>query len=563
MEILSTAYSQLRLSYSADAYATMGIGPAGNLIINPTNTSDSSVYTQDFNGSFPPGSWTSGGDATWFQNTSITQEGAGSAQSGDIDSSQTSWINLDIETSDGNVTFWRKVSSESGWDYLQFCYDMNETCGRTSGSITGISGFVDWEQVSFSVTAGMHSFRWLYAKDGSASAGADSGYIDNISIPTPGGETALIVNGGGKFSGHVLVGTTTAFTSSSDYMLQVDSGSSEGDGIAVNGQIIASSYITGSTTVDLAETYPVLAGCKLDNSCPESGDTVCSKLVSSTYYVEKCAENSRDKSLGVVTTKPGMVLGGIFKNSEDKDTVSVAVALVGRVPVKVNMASGTINPGDEITAADVSGFATKAMEPGRVLGVALTPFTGSVSAPTGTIEMFVNPHWSIGNINEADIPETLPDFQNNPTTTLDKFTLVIKNSLQKLGLVIKNGIATVGELFAQKIHTNELCVGNTCVSEDELKALLEKNQVAPVVQDNITPVFSPGGTVLIDENPTTTTAAPDNTVSSNSDNTSSENSPSENNTNTVLPNLDPAPAVDNSVTESPAPESSAPAVSEE
>ncbi|MCX6780030.1 MAG: hypothetical protein NT034_02510, partial [Candidatus Magasanikbacteria bacterium] len=288
LEILSTAYDQLRLSYSADAYVTMGVGPAGNLIINPVSTADSSVYAQNFNGSFPPSGWTSGGNASWIQNNSVTQEGAGSAQNGDIGDSQSSWINLDVETSDGTVTFWRKVSSESGWDYLQFCYDMNETCDRTHGSVTAISGFVDWQEVSFPVTAGMHSFRWLYAKDSSASTGADSGYIDNISIPVPGGqETALFVNGGGRFSGHVLVGTSTAFVSSSNYMLQVDSGSSEGEGIAVNGQIIASSYITGSTTVDLAETYPVLEDCKLNNSCPESGDTVCSKLVSSTYYVEK------------------------------------------------------------------------------------------------------------------------------------------------------------------------------------------------------------------------------------------------------------------------------------
>ncbi|MCX6780031.1 MAG: hypothetical protein NT034_02515 [Candidatus Magasanikbacteria bacterium] len=247
---------------------------------------------------------------------------------------------------------------------------------------------------------------------------------------------------------------------------------------------------------------------------------------------------------------------------KNKDAISVAVALAGRVPVKVNMASGTINPGDEITAADISGFATKAMEPGRILGIALTSFTGSVSAPTGTIEMFVNPHWSIGNILETDIPEVLPDFKNNPTTTLDKFTLVIKNSLQKLGLVIKNGIATVGELFAQKIHTNELCVGNTCVSEDQLKALLEKNQVVPVSEENISPAFSPGGTVLIDENPPTTTQA-DNTVSSNTNQTSDENNPSQNNGNTVLPNLDSAPAVDNTVSESSLPESSVPSVSRE
>jgi hypothetical protein len=39
-------------------------------------------------------------------------------------------------------------------------------------------------------------------------------------------------------------------------------------------------------------------------------------------------------------------------------------------------------------------------------------------------------------------------------------------------LAISNGIATVQQLFAQKVTTNELCVGTTCVNQQQLAQLL-------------------------------------------------------------------------------------------
>jgi YD repeat-containing protein len=71
----------------------------------------------------------------------------------------------------GTVTFWWKVSSEEGSDYLEFWLDGV----RQSGSI---SGSVDWEQKSFTVGAGTHTFKWRYSKSGSGYAGDDCGYVD-------------------------------------------------------------------------------------------------------------------------------------------------------------------------------------------------------------------------------------------------------------------------------------------------------------------------------------------------------------------------------------------------
>ncbi len=53
----------------------------------------------------------------------------------------------------------------------------------------------------------------------------------------------------------------------------------------------------------------------------------------------------------------------------------------------------------------------------------------------------------------------------------------IKGALAELGLYIQDGIAKVSELITDKITTKELCLENVCVNKDQLKTLLEKNQL--------------------------------------------------------------------------------------
>ena len=51
-----------------------------------------------------------------------------------------------------------------------------------------------------------------------------------------------------------------------------------------------------------------------------------------------------------------------------------------------------------------------------------------------------------------------------------------------LGLFIENGVAQVKEIITEKLSsniiiTNELCLGNTCITEPQLKELLAKNGI--------------------------------------------------------------------------------------
>jgi len=73
------------------------------------------------------------------------------------------------------VSFYWKVSSESG-DYLKFYID--------SQYQTGITGEVDWQKKSYSLTAGSHTLKWVYSKDSSGSAGEDCGWVDGLKVGT-------------------------------------------------------------------------------------------------------------------------------------------------------------------------------------------------------------------------------------------------------------------------------------------------------------------------------------------------------------------------------------------
>ncbi|MBC8487123.1 MAG: hypothetical protein H8D45_13930 [Bacteroidetes bacterium] len=127
-------------------------------------------------GDFSKFPWEFSGDANFSVVTESPYEGAFCAKSGDISDSQTTSLYLTAYiSSPGTISFYRKVSSENNYDYLRFYID---------GSLQEQwSGTVAWGQVSYSVTAGEHTFEWMYYKDYSVSTGSDCGWVDYIIFP--------------------------------------------------------------------------------------------------------------------------------------------------------------------------------------------------------------------------------------------------------------------------------------------------------------------------------------------------------------------------------------------
>ncbi|MCX6875254.1 MAG: hypothetical protein NTW21_15820 [Verrucomicrobia bacterium] len=116
--------------------------------------------------------WTSGGDASWFAETTDTHDTVSATQSGAIANNQQTWLQTTV-TGPGTVTFWWQVSSESGADFLAFELD-----GTRLDEISGTGQ--DWVQQTYSIASGSHTLRWLYAKDSSISAGFDAGWLDEV-----------------------------------------------------------------------------------------------------------------------------------------------------------------------------------------------------------------------------------------------------------------------------------------------------------------------------------------------------------------------------------------------
>lgn len=117
-------------------------------------------------------SYFSGGTAVCTTDTTTTHDTVDAMKSGLITHSQETWFET-ILSGPGTLGFWWKVSSEGGYDYLRLEID--------GAQDSLISGTVDWVQKSVVIsTSGLHKVRWRYSKDGSANAGSDAGWVDEV-----------------------------------------------------------------------------------------------------------------------------------------------------------------------------------------------------------------------------------------------------------------------------------------------------------------------------------------------------------------------------------------------
>ena len=88
---------------------------------------------------------------------------------------------------------------------------------------------------------------------------------------------------------------------------------------------------------------------------------------------------------GVITTKPGVLMNAGIDDASGLP----ALALAGRVPVKVTLEGGAIRPGDLLVSASLEGHAKRAsgaVLPGTVIGKALQ---SHAEGSTGLVEMLV------------------------------------------------------------------------------------------------------------------------------------------------------------------------------
>jgi len=140
------------------------------------------MTVEDFeSGDFLSYDWEFGGDSDWTITSSNPYEGTYSAKSGSIGSNSESELILSMDVAtDGQILFYYKVSCEddpssTDYDYLAFFIDGQEQ-GKWDGE-------VDWTEAVYDVTAGQHTFKWTYEKDGNSIGGQDCAWIDWIELP--------------------------------------------------------------------------------------------------------------------------------------------------------------------------------------------------------------------------------------------------------------------------------------------------------------------------------------------------------------------------------------------
>ncbi|MFH1120448.1 MAG: M28 family peptidase [Bacteroidota bacterium] len=306
--VSTNSSGQYTISSIPTGFYSIRVSKAGYATINQIVTITETEFVFDFQleesiawgfeiGSFEP-NWTFGGAATWNISMESPLEGNYCSKSGSIGNSQNTDMSIELFlASAGTVSFFRKVSSESGYDYLRFYIDDVQQ-GQWSGT-------VDWSEVNFPVTAGLHTFRWSYSKDGSEVAGSDCAWVDYIIFPpvAPIPDPANIVFSPSQFTktiglngnaSDILTIENTGETNL-DYTASIEYNASQGRASATVYPINAD-YNTGTTTTSaktqtsLVKGYPTTeAGwMKFDMSSIPDGATINSiefhGYVNATYY---------------------------------------------------------------------------------------------------------------------------------------------------------------------------------------------------------------------------------------------------------------------------------------
>jgi hypothetical protein len=145
---------------------------------------------------------------------------------------------------------------------------------------------------------------------------------------------------------------------------------------------LGTGYFNGGTQVggaDLAEFVPT------HGRTPEEAEVVEIDPERPSHFRVSTQANST-RVAGVISTEPGVTLNA--KNGANQDVSGPALALAGRVPVKVTDEGGAIRAGDLLVASSTPGHAMRAPDaprPGTVIGKAM----GGLPRGQGTVEVLV------------------------------------------------------------------------------------------------------------------------------------------------------------------------------
>ena len=233
---------------------------------------------------------------------------------------------------------------------------------------------------------------------------------------------------------------------------------------------------------------------------------------SSKAWILKSREPYQQSIIGIVSTHPNEVIGKVFDISDNPR----AVALNGRVPVKIASTSASIQPGDLLTSSSIPGRAMKANKAGSIIGKALenwTPESGKNSILT-----FVNISWYDPNVyitSTGDINVISNKTQETPSA---KYALQAASGeiINRIGIFNEAVIANLktGLIEAKQVTTDVLLTSSARIDQITsnliISPIIEADQLKT---DFITPLSSDSivvnGKIVI---ASTSTSSPRNDV---------------------------------------------------
>lgn len=140
------------------------------------NSSASQVVSDDFERTSLGADYATGGNRNWYITTSSAHAGVRSVRAGAISHSQTTWLTRAV--GGGPLSFWYRVSSETGGDYFNFYVDDQR--------LLHLSGTLAWQQYSTTLPAGEHIVKFEYVKNAGVSSGSDTVWIDDLQFSQDG-----------------------------------------------------------------------------------------------------------------------------------------------------------------------------------------------------------------------------------------------------------------------------------------------------------------------------------------------------------------------------------------
>jgi hypothetical protein len=319
--------------------------------------------------------------------------------------------------------------------------------------------------------------------------------VENRSITTCGNNTGSMTAADTNDNQYLITGSVVAGANGSFTVSTSRSGASGTVTTRAGGYMLAYK-LTGA---DLAEAYytkdaTITPGTvvRVDGSLPAG--------------VAKTSGTYDAGALGIVSTEPGYILAD--NTGLSSPGTPVLLALNGRVPVKVSLENGPIEPGDYLTTSSTPGVAMKATRPGQMIGKALAGFDSPNPNAMGAVMTFVNLTWADPHSNVT---------ANN---TLQGSTTV-SGDLNVAGMVTADNLKVNGTATIATVHvgtmaaSGEISVGGTAKIGGDLAF-----QGAAQARNAITKRFvaskpiSVGAVVIMDaghDGQVTTTATPADT----------------------------------------------------